>query len=400
MNSKLWRAIRLERTRRNAVSQAIKRDVDPWNVSGKTRFRSHWTFTRRFGGVLKRSLEVRAGLRAAEGSRLVLPEEGGRYQEILRSLYTSGLSKKEVSVILDSRRKMTWNLGWIVLLLELCWIFLNTTKSSKKFFDIIAIYHVAKRETKHWKKAYFLCIGDTSPFLIALCAGAGAAGQPVVAWQVDYMDWKPFPIIPAMAVSMNWTGLRLAFGPGANCATNEGKVFWQPPTQIVRVKFRKTNKRVVGILLAWPYESFVYETLVEVKESVDAEIVIRPHPRTPSDDALFPDGMRVSDSNMALEEFVQGVEWVICGNTSAALKVLSLGKAVLQIGGLDRARFDKHKYVSNEIIHGVKEIGTFTYDEMIRFYQRGDYLKNLTKLVAPSPEKRKRGLEEFVRAIT
>lgn len=400
MQTTLLGIIRSETERRSAPAvlalKAARKRKD------SSRFLRWYRAIRHELGEPLRLASMTAAVTALEGGQVVLWGRGHKSTEVAETLESSGMPANRIAFLDPDRWKALRRSPSGFLSHALYWIFmrfgmrLKLTSSTRPFIDNIATYIALKSSLQRTKKRYWIVIGDLSPQLIALCGAAREAKHTTIGWQIDFLDFKHFPVRPDFATVLNEAGVKLA--RRSVPTTKHAETYWRaaPAIKPLRLSFENVQ---IGVLLNAFADSATIQRLGRLQQRLQGSIEVRLHPRSKLNVDSFPEGLQDAPRSESLEGFVDRKNLLICGNTSAQLKALCLGTPVAQLSGLDDLPFDHHGYISRGLIIGFKLDEHFSLQEIHRFYTARYRPQALRQLLGPKSQKRQPTLTDLVKRL-
>ena len=97
----------------------------------------------------------------------------------------------------------------------------------------------------------------------------------------------------------------------------------------------------------------------------------------------------------SLDEFCASVDWVICGNTTSALKIRAMGFPVSQYFGLDLFFPDHFGYKAMGIIPGFGDVSDIAVTKIKRFYELQQDSAVLERMLGRTEMGEVRGLDDI-----
>lgn len=399
-------AVRTEHQRLNApaVVAVKQRRADR---QGKFKFQSVTVVSRlrRFLGVLRQMLVETRRLRELRDSGIVLAGDGDKCREVSADLFAAGMAEEDVLLVPELKRRFkVTNLfsGRNKILTNLaawCYLCVRCRAPVTQYFEVICLYAVFIREMTGMPKSFWLVIGDLSPQQIALAAAAKTAGHKTISWQYDYLDFKLFPVKPDIAVVLNTRGVKLARMEEPD--KGQGRVLWRRLIDRTPVQLQGLSEKSVGVLLnAFADRQVLDDRLVKIHQVLGSPLHLRLHPRSDLDQVDLPDGLVLRPAGETMEEFVDSVGVIVCGNTSAQFKALCLGGPVVQISGLDPIPFDHHGYVEKGLVLGVQDISSLSIERVREFYLMSTFERGIQEILGPKDGFRSPSLSHLRELVT
>ena len=373
MNTILLGVIRSELERRNAPAVRALRsqagnDSNPPEAHPNIlrRFRNH-------AGEVVRAARFAITVKKLRGKRFVLPGVGHKMDEVRAELIEAGVPSADIEYLPEGGRR-EWRLEkavsfWIWLILaagvRAC-LLRRLSSHSRHYANVIFQYAIMRLVLRrHPREAYWCVIGDLSPTLIALAGAVRAEGHKLLSWQYGYQDFKRFPVRPDVAVVLNANGLELARVADPNGSV---AVFQRKTIAPKRVSFKEVSSGTVGVVLNAFSRKDIVETIHAIARHLDRPVLVRPHPRDQEMRKLIESPNVKLAANGSLDEFCASVDWVICGNTTSALKIRAMGFPVCQYFGLDFFFTDHFGYQEMGIIPGFGDVSDISVTKIKRFY--------------------------------
>lgn len=373
MNSILLAVIGSEQERRNAPAvRALQR------FSGKddTLPEIHPKFLRRFVnhvGEVGRAARLAMALKRYGGKKIALPGKGHKFEEVRAELVEAGVPDSEIeNICVESGAGLglpgSFGMAyWLVRAVVLrAFLVIRVSARAKPYGNVIFNYaYVSLVLRKFQSRPYWCIIGDLSPFLIAFAGAVRAEKHNLITWQYGFQDFKHFPARPDIAIVLNRFGLGVARAKDPDLPVPG----YRRKTQRHRnVHFSNPRKNLIGVALNAFSRADIVSQLKALQHHLASKIVVRPHPR---DTQLY--GMETStliqiDSSGPLEDFCSSVDWIICGNTTSALKIRALGVPVCQYFGFDLFFPDHFGYRRMGIMPAFEAIDQINLRTLQEFY--------------------------------
>lgn len=353
------------------------------SVSSLRRLRNHF-------GEVSRAARHCAAIRCLGSASIVLPGVGHKLQEAREELLAAGVPAGSLQTLGASPERFSRiKLGILALLLIvplalqrwLLWPRVSRQAAySRQYFNIICLYAAYKRcLSGKGKKHWWLIIGDLSPFLIALSAACRVAGERVISWQYGYQDFKHYPVIPHVAIVLNRKGLELARVKDVGSFP----LFQRKTLSVKSVSFKSRPMGAIGVVLNAYSRADVLETIRAIKKQLGCDIKLRPHPRDTSiseDKLSCLKGVALAQE-ATLEDFCEGVDWVVCGNSTSALKIRAMGYPVCQYFGLDKFFDDHFEYSKLGVLPAFSAVDDIVFDKVVTFYASDQAVRSLESLL-------------------
>lgn len=404
MNTILLNVIRSEAERRRAPAvQAMLRfseqakPIELRSVSRIRRLRNH------FGEAVRTARQC-AAVRLISSADIILPDTGHKLEEAREELLAAGVKPEQVQMLGERRRrffKIKLNISTLLLMfpiiLQRCLIYSRIRKNnpySAQYFNVICAYSAYKQSLlkvsqKHW----WLIIGDLSPFLIALAGAAKMAGQKIISWQYGYQDFKHYPVKPNVAIVLNQEGISLTKIKD----TGSTPIFQRKTISISPLELKNQPIETVGVVLNAFSRKNVVDTIKSIQAHIGCSVKLRPHPRdaSVSMEKLGKNNQIFLANEGPLEDFCQSVDWVICGNTTSALKIRAMGYPVCQFFGFDNFFDDHFEYEKLELLPSFKKINDIEFEAVKEFYQRRQGEDLLKKMLGKNIERKAQPLSDL-----
>ena len=336
---------------------------------------------------------MHVAMMSLETGPIVLFQSGHKYGEVEKDLIAAGIDANQVTYLDPDYRRAwrqqpaTFAAHMVRMLLLRQWLRLRLSAHALDYLDIICQYAGFKHSLNRVAERSWVIIGDLSPHLIALCGATRETGHRSIGWQMDYLDFKHFPVRTDIAAVLNETGVRLS---RRDPATSESDVYWRPVPEIRPMRLDFENG-TVGVLLNAFADEEVLERLSRLKARINRPMEVRLHPRSRLHHSPPPEGMALAPRDESLEAFTDRMSLLVCGNTSAQLKALCRGTPVVQVAGLDHLKWDHHGYLTLGLVIGFKSDDSICLDAIKNFYKKEDQSATLRKLIGPGNITRKTG---------
>ena len=387
MDASLLRVIRAEQQRRRAPAViALSRaagclDSGPVELDGRAlrRFRNHV-------GEVFRGGKLAISFACLKDRPLILPGEGHKLAELSEELHEAGLSRSQIGSLRQIPVFGNGVRGFLIFLksfvagaiLRLA-LAQRPKRRSQPYFNVIYQYSLLRRQLRAIvSKRYWCVIGDLSPFLIALGGAVKAEGHKLLTWQYGYQDFKRFPAMPDIAIVLNSGGLDLA---GIKHSISGIPVFKRKTIDPKPVSWPVDRRDAVGIVLNAFSRSSLPKTIKRIQAHLGCRVLVRPHPRDGTAGRLLRlDGVEIA-SGESLHEFCGRVDWMICGNTTATLKLRGEGFPVCQFFGFDYFFDDHFAYNATGVVPGFYDVCELSEATLKAFYEDSANSENLDQLL-------------------
>ena len=377
-------AVRSEEMRRNGPAvRALSRVTAAKQVSNCSwplwcRLRSHV-------GEIQRAAKLKLSISAMSDGLFILPGVGHKLEEVRSELIAAGLPAAFISGFephpsgaISARFWPTYVVGLFQAAILRMALLHRCSGKAGNYLNVIFGYAWNRKVLRHKpSNGYWVIIGDLSPFLIGLSAALRREKRKLASWQYGYQDFKSFPTRPDLSFVLNERGSQLA---KVDNSPTKVPVFHRKTIDPVPVRFRSQRVGVVGVVLNAFSRPDVFETIEQIQRRLDCRIQVRPHPR---DSVMVsrqvPDGVDIRRAG-TLEEFCSEVDWVICGNTTSALKIVGAGFPVCQFFGLDHFFEDHFMYGAMGLMPAFNAIEDMSESTIIEFFEKTNSLVRLQEL--------------------
>ena len=384
LDSALLGVVRSERERRSAPAVvALSRTRNPIRRAEKRggavdRLRNHI-------GAIHRAAKLSLGFQNLADGLFILPGSGHKIDEVRAELVHAGISETKMSQFSTLGGESR---GLLSLVRYVgAFIFAGAVRltlaarlspASRSYLDVIFGFSWLRRLLrKSQTTGFWVIIGDLSPFLICLSASLREENGRFVSWQYGYQDFKRFPARPDLAVVLNQKGMDLA---RVGRPSPDIPVFQRQTIDPVAIRFPVERHGVVGVVLNAFSMPDVLNELVQIQKHLRCRIIVRPHPRdTNMSGKQLPDEIDICKAD-TLEEFCSRVDWVICGNTTSALKIVGNGFPVCQYFGFDLFFDDHFEYGKMGLMPTFKTVDSLSEEAVMRFFAKVSALQSLRKI--------------------
>lgn len=372
LGTPLLSAIRSEKQRRKAPAVRALRHANQDRLFEEAH-PAVWRQVRNHLGEVHRAAKIWLAFVYLSNGSFILPASGHKMDEVRSELLHAGIAAESISnlrhesnAILGFSSAVQYLMAFFAAVLTRVVIIFRVRNPTKEYLNLIYGFAWQRKciqscsASGHW-----IIIGDLSPFLISLAAALRSENQRVGSWQYGYQDFKRFPIRPDLAFVLNRRGLELA---RVDDQLARIPVFQRKTNRPVPVRFPDKRKGAVGIILNAFSKPDVFKTIVQIQKHLGREVAVRPHPR----DAEF--GSRIASSDIeicrdgSLHQFCEKVDWVICGNSTAALKILGCGFPVCQFFGFDLFFDDHFQYQKMGLMPIFTTVSQITEKRIQEFY--------------------------------
>ena len=226
-----------------------------------------------------------------------------------------------------------------------------------------------------------IVISDISPLRAVIASGAASAGARVMWWQDDYHHTSP--------PRLGFTDAAVLNGAGAEAfsAVYPAGTVYVRSSAVARAVVLpdgplRVGAAVNGFFTGSPAELRVLQGAMRAFGA--DEIELRLHPRSHLDASKLGRGwVRVAAVSESLEAFLDRVDVVICGNTAAQLRIVSIGKAVVHCAGLDPQGFDNYTLGQRGIVYAVRKLGEDESERVRAFYASDHNVEGLQRVLEP-----------------
>ena len=390
--------LRSERARMNAPAvrlAAQRRQMEASNQPSWKKCMRRW---KNHLGECKRATQLVLSLSWPDGANVQIPFGGHKGAAAARELFAAGLPKDKVKVVYSSPRiaGMLFPAHAVKILLRAVMIRVGLAlrlRQSEKFINVIFLFILIEQAFRKLQRGYWLINGDLSSGLIALAAVARVHSHTVVAWQQDYLDFKPLPVSPDGAAVLNESGRRLA--TGLRHGPKRPEVFWRAGLTI-RPMNLDVEARPVGIMLNSQAAMSELEKIKDIRDRFGSNLVVRFHPSSVLDLALLGPGFEVSTIDESIESFVARTGLIFSSTTTTILKAICLGAPVIQLDCLDRIGFPHLDYVKRGVAIGFKDVSAVDIDAVHEFYRSDTARSALLDLVGSDKTESRQGLVDLV----
>ena len=376
MNSALLGAVRSERQRRNApavLALARERDSD----TSANAHSTVWSRLKNHLGEIHRAAKLRVAFARLEDGVFILPGRGHKLDEVRSELVEARIPASSItqlpvagigSVEIASLR--FYLAAVLMAALVRIGVAVRLSRATKPYMNLLFGYAWLRRNIKDTKSSgFWIIIGDLSPFLIGFCAALRRENRRFASWQYGYQDFKPFPVRPDLAFVLNQKGMELS---RVDDASSRASVFQRETIRPVAVKFPSRRTGAVGVVLNAFSLPDVFSKILRIQNHLDCKILVRPHPRDSAFSATaMEQNVEISRSG-SLDEFCQQVDWVICGNTTSALKILGNGIPVCQFFGFDLFFEDHFEYRKMGLLPAFSRVSEISEWSLRDFYDGSD----------------------------
>jgi len=399
----LLAVVQSERQRRSAPA-VVAGELKLGKVPSVELEPRRWRRLRNHFGEIHRAAKVRVNIASLKDSLFILPGKGHKVEEILEELISVGVSVfecRQFDAFGFSATSIKSLAAYLSSLLLACSIRLviaaRLSKKSNIYLNVIFNYAWLRRiirnnpTTGHW-----IIIGDLSPFLIALSGALRKENHRIASWQYGYQDFKRYPLRPNLAIVLNRKGFDLARVEGASCHI---LTFQRDTIRPSPVKFSAQRKGVVGILLNAFSVPDISEKIKLIQEHLGCHVLVRPHPRDRNlDFSQMSQSIAISDCG-SLEQFCNKIDWVICGNSTSALKVLGQGFPVCQYFNLDSFFEDHFQYERLGLIPAFHDVTEIAEKGLVEFYENQELSETMLELFGQIGVNNVKPLKEIKRYI-
>lgn len=349
-------------------------------------------------GDCKRATQLVLALPGPDSANVHIPFGGQKSEAAAQELFAAGLPKDKVKVDYSAPGLVGMLLSGyaVTTLLRAAMIRVGLAmrlRQSAKFINVIFLFILFDQAFRKHQRGYWLINGDLSPGLIALAAVARAHGHTVVAWQQDYLDFKPLPVSPDGTAVLNESGRRLA--SGLPHGPTRPEVFWRAGLSI-RPMTLDVAARPVGIMLNSQVSMSELEKLKDIRDRFGSNPVVRFHPSSALDIAVLGHGFEVSTMDESIESFVERTGLIFSSTTTTILKAICLGAPVIQLDCLDKIGFPHLDYLRRGVVIGFKDVSEVDIDAVHDFYRSDAARKALLDLVGSDNSQRPQGLANMV----
>lgn len=363
--------IRSELARMNAPAVRLAAERRQ-RASGKTpAWKRHLRRWKNHLGECKRATQLVLAMTGDTTASVHIPFGGQKSNAAAQELIAAGLPTSEVNInfAAPDPAGMLVSAHAVRVLLQALWIrarLAARVRQSAKFINVIFLYQLFDGAFRTLPHRVWAINGDLSPGLIALAAVARVHGHAVVAWQQDYLDFKPLPVSPDCAAVLNESGRRLASGLPHGSA--EPEIFWRSGLSVRPINL-DVSEKPVGVLLNSQATTTELWHLKAIQARFGSRLIIRFHPNAILDPSFLDLDLEVSSADESIESFVERVGFVFSSTTTTALKAVCLGVPVIQLNCLDRIGFPHLDYVRRGILIGFDTVNDVELDAVIRFYR-------------------------------